>query len=157
MALAFRMDLTRVSTFMVAQAGSNRSYGWLGVPDGHHTLTHHRNNAEKIAKIKKINQFHVEQFAYFIQKLKAIPEGEGTLLENCMVMLGSGIADGNRHSHHDLPTLLAGRGGGTIESGRHLRYSKDTPLCNLFLDMLDRVGVQAHEFGDSTGRLGNLS
>ena len=142
---------------MIASDGSNRSYDWLGVREGHHSLSHHEHNPAKIEQVRKIDRYHVEQFAYFVQKLKGIREGEGTLLDNCMVVLGSGIGDGNRHNHHDLPVLLAGRGGGTITPGRHVRYDRNTPICNLYLSMLERAGVQADRFGDSSGKLDRLA
>ena len=151
--LAFRTDTTRVATFMLANAGSNRSYPMVGVNEGHHQLSHHQNNAEKIAKLQKIDQFLVGEFAYFLRQLQAVPEGQGTLLDQCMVLYGSGLSDANRHSHHALPILLAGRGGGTIQTGRHLRMPDETPLNNLFLSMLDRVGADVESIGDSSGRL----
>ena len=151
--LAFRTDSTRIATFVFANDGSNRSYGAIGVPEGHHDLSHHGHDARKQEKIRSINRFHVEQYAYLIERLKEVPEGEGTLLDHCMVLYGSGISDGNAHSHEDLPILLAGKGNGTIRSGRHVRFSKETPLTNLHLSMLDRMGVPVTSFGDSTGRL----
>lgn len=156
LALSFQMDLTRISTFMVARDGSDRSYGWLGVNEGHHTLSHHGKNPDKIEQIRKIDRYHVEQYAYFLEKLQSIKEGDGTLLDNCMVMMGSGIGDGDRHNHDELPVLLAGKGGGAITPGRHLRYSRDTPLCNLYQSMLGAMGVECDRFGDSTSALKNL-
>lgn len=155
LALAFRTDTTRVSSFMIAHDGSNRSYPMAGVSDGHHDLSHHGGNAEKKAKIARINRFHITQFAYFLERLKSIREGTGTLLDQCMIVYGSGIADGNAHSHHDLPVLLAG-GGGAFRTGRHVRFAKDTPMTNLYLAMLERAGVKAERFGDSTGVLKGL-
>jgi hypothetical protein len=155
--LAFQTDTTRVSSFMIAHDGSNRSYPSIGVPDGHHDISHHGGNAEKKEKIAKINRFHMTQFARFLERLKSVREGEGTLLDNCMIVYGSGIADGNAHSHHDLPVLLAGRGGGAFQTGRHLRYAKDTPMSNLYLAMLERMGVKEQRFGDSTEVLKGLS
>lgn len=157
LALAFQTDVTRISTFVLANEGSNRSYREIGVSDGHHDLSHHGNNREKLEKIRQINTFHMEQFAYFLAKLKDTREGDGNLLDNSMIMYGSGNGDGNRHNHDDLPILLVGKGGGTISTGRHVRYSRNTPLCNLFLSMLERVGVEVPRFGDSTGRLSGLS
>ncbi len=154
--LAFRTDTTRIATFMLANEGSNRAYRMVDVTDGHHELSHHQNRPEKIEQIKKIDRFLLSQFGYFLEQLKAIPEGEGTLLDNCMILYGGGLADGNRHEHHDLPILLAGKGGGTILTGRHVRYPRETPLNNLFLSMLDRVGAPADQLGDSTGRLPGL-
>jgi hypothetical protein len=154
--LAFQSDLTRVATFVLANDGSNRSYRDYGVPEGHHDMSHHGGSKTKKAKIQKINQFHIEQVAYLLGKLQAVQEGNGTLLDNCMIVYGSGISDGNRHNHDDLPILLAGKGGGTLKTGRHLRYPKETPLMNLYLCMLDRVGVHVDSFGDSKGRLTGL-
>lgn len=157
LALAFQTDSTRVATFMIAHDGSNRAYPFIGVSDGHHDLSHHGGNAEKKGKIARINRFHVEQFAYFLEKLKTIKEGEGTLLDNCMLVYGSGIADGDAHSHHDLPVLLAGRGRGTLKTGRHVRFESKTPMTNLYLSLLERMEVQAERLGDSTGKLDKLS
>ncbi|MBI3461878.1 MAG: DUF1552 domain-containing protein [Planctomycetes bacterium] len=154
--LAFRSDATRIATFMVGNEGSNRPYPMVGVNAGWHELSHHQGAEEKIAKIKKIDLFHVEQFAYFLEKLKAVKEGEGTLLDNCMVLYGSGLSDGNRHDHHNLPVVLAGRAGGSIVPGRHIQVGRETPMNNLFLSMVERVGAQASSFGDSTGTLKEL-
>lgn len=156
MVMAFQTDLTRISSFMFADAGSNRSYRQIDVPDGHHTLSHHQSDPKKLGKISKINRFHVAQFAYLLEKMKSIPEGDGSLLDNCMVCYGSAISDGNRHNNENLPILLAGRGGGSIDPGRHVRFQEETPLCNLFMSMLDRVGAPVDFIGDSTGRLANL-
>jgi hypothetical protein len=157
LALAFQTDTTRVSTFLVAHDGSNRAYPSIGVSDGHHDLSHHGGNEEKKKKIARINRFHIEQLAYFLDKLKAIKEGDGTLLDNCMIVYGCGIADGNAHAHHNLPVLLAGRGGGTLGGGRHVRFAKDTPVTNLYLSMLDRMGAPTERLGDSTGKLVGLA
>jgi hypothetical protein len=156
-ALAFQTDTTRISTFIMAHDGSNRQYPFIGVRDGHHDLSHHGGDEEKKEKIAKINRFHVTQFAYFLQKLKSIKEGDGTLLDNCMIAYGSGLGDGNRHNHDNLPVLLAGKGGGTIQSGRHVRFSKETPMTNLFLSMLERMSAPTERLGDSTGSLTQLS
>ncbi len=153
LALAFQGDLTRVATFVVANEGSNRAYPFIEVPDGHHDLSHHGNNPEKQAKIRQINHFHVTQLAYFLEKLHGISEGERSLLDNSMILYGSGLGDGNAHNHDNLPILLAGRGGGTIATGRHIRYEKETPLNNLYLSMLDRVESSVEILGDSTGRV----
>ena len=157
MVLAFQTDSTRISTFMLADEGSNRSYRDIGVPDGHHDLSHHGGDPKKHAKIREINRFHVTQLAYLLERLRSIPEGEGTLLDNCMIVYGAGISDGNRHNKEHLPVLLAGRGQGTIDTGRHVRYEEETPMCNLFLSMLDRLHVSADFIGDSTGRLPGLT
>jgi hypothetical protein len=156
MVLAFQADLTRVATFMFANEGSNRPYKQIGIGDGHHDLSHHERNAEKQEKIRQINRFHVEQLAYILGKMQAIKEGDGTLLDNSMVVYGGGISDGNRHNHDDLPILLAGKGGGTIKTGRHVRYERNTPLNNLYLSMLDRMGIPGETLGDATGKLQGL-
>jgi len=156
-AVAFQTDSTRITSMMIAKAGSNRSYPFIGVSGAHHSLSHHGNKKEKQEDIAKINKFHVEQFAYLLKRLKATPEGEGTLLDNVMLVYGSAIADGNRHAHHDLPIVMAGGGGGTINTGRHIRYESKTPLNNLFLSMLDRMDVKIDQMGDSTGRLDKLA
>ena len=157
MVLAFQTDVTRVVTCMFAREGSEQKYRMIGVNEGHHELTHHRNDPEKIAKVIKINNYHMQQFAYLIGKLKSVPEGEGSLLDNCMIAYGSGNSDGNRHTHEELPILVAGKGGGSIQSGRHLRYPGETPVNNLWLAMLDRMGVPTPSLGDSTGVLPGLS
>jgi hypothetical protein len=155
--LAFQTDQTRVATFVFANEGSNRNYRLIDVPEGHHDLSHHGNNAEKKEKLHKINRFHIEQFAYSLNKLKSIREGDSTLLDQCMILYGSGNSDGNRHNHDDLPILLVGKGGGSLRTGRHIRYPRNTPLCNLYLEMLDRMGCRMDRFGDSTGRLPSLT
>ena len=157
MILAFQTDVTRVSTFMLANAGSNRSYRPIGVNEGHHSLSHHQNDRDKLEKISKINTFHVEQLSYMLQKMKSIPEGDGSLLDLCMIVYGSGISDGNRHNNENLPIVLAGRGGGWIRPGRHIQYSGDTPLNNLFVTMLNQAGATTDSFNDSTGTLPFLS
>ncbi len=154
--LAFQCDLTRIATFVFANDGSNRSYREIGVADGHHDLSHHGGDAAKEAKIQKINRFHVAQLAYLLDKLKTVPEGDGNLLDHCMIVFGSGISDGNAHSHDNLPILLAGKANGTIKTGRHIRYQSETPVTNLYLSMLRRMGVAAARFGDSTGELSAL-
>ncbi len=155
--LAFQTDLTRIATFVYANEGSNRSYRLINVSEGHHDLSHHGNNRDKQDKIKQINTFHIEQFAYLLGKLKAIREGDRTLLDNCMILYGSGNGDGNRHNHDELPILLAGKGAGTLSCNRHVRYPRNTPLANLFLALLDRMGARSERLGDSTGVLGQLT
>jgi hypothetical protein len=157
MVLAFQTDVTRVITCMIAREGSEQKYRMIGINEGHHELTHHRNDPEKIAKVSKINTYHIDQFAYFLGKLKSVTEGEGTLLDNCMIAYGSGNSDGNRHTHEELPILLAGKGGGSIKAGRHIRYPSETPVNNLWLSMLDRMGAPTETLGDSTGVLTGLS
>jgi len=151
MLLAFQTDATRIVTFMSANEGSNRSYRMVGVNSGHHELSHHRSDPEKVEQLQKIDSFLVGEFARFLGKLKETPEGAGNLLDNCMVMYGSGLSDGNRHKHDDLPIILAGRGCGTIKSGRHIVIREGAPLNNLFLSMLDRMGASVASLGDSTG------
>ena len=157
MVLAFQADLTRVSTFMIANDGSNRSYKSIGVSDGHHDMSHHGKDEQKLAAKLKIDTYHVEQLAYILNKMQSIKEVDGhTLLDNSMIVYGAGIGDGDRHNHDDLPILLAGRGGGKIASGRHIRYESNTPMNNLFVSMLDRMGVPGETIGDSTGKLTSL-
>ncbi len=153
LALALQTDSTRIATMMIQREGSNRAYPFLGVTEGHHELSHHGNNAEKKEKIAKINRFHMEQVAYFLGKLQSMKEGSGTVLDHSMIVIGSAIADGNAHAHHDLPVLLAGGGGGSLRPGRHVRYDKETPMTNLYLSLLDRMGVKPARLGDSTGKL----
>jgi hypothetical protein len=154
--LAFQADLTRVATFMFGNAGSNRSYSFIGVPEGHHDLSHHGGDKEKHAKISQINKFHVENLAYLLDKLHSVREGDGTLLDQAMIAYGSGLGDGNAHNHDNLPVLVAGRGGGTIQAGRHVKLDKETPLNNLWLSLLDRIDAHADHLGDSTGRVEDL-
>jgi hypothetical protein len=156
MVLAFQTDTTRICTYIFADEGSNRPYRMLGISSGHHELSHHGRDKEKLESLRKINHFHMEAYAYVINKLRSIKEGEGTLLDNCMIVYGSGISDGDRHNHDDLPVLLAGRGGGTITPGRHVKYSNGTPMANLHLSLLDRLGCKVEKLGDSSGRAGNL-
>ena len=152
-ALAFQTDMTRVISFMMAREGSNRPYRTIGISDGHHNLTHHQNEEDKIAKVTKINELHVRMFAYMLERLQATPDGAGNLLDNSMILFGSSIGDGNLHTHHDLPIVLAGGGAGQVKGNRHLTFPKDTPLNNLLLTMLANAGVPAEQFGDSTGKL----
>lgn len=156
-AVALHGDITRTCTLMLGRAGSNRSYPFIGVSDGHHWLSHHGGDAEKQAKIRQINRFLVEQFAYLLGKLKSIQEGDRSLLDNCMIVYGSGIADGNAHNHDNLPILLAGRDGGTIDPGRHIRYTDHEPLMNLYLAMLRRAGIKIDSVGDSKRPLPGLT
>ena len=134
-----------------------RVYPEIGVPDPHHPLTHHRDNPDWIEKVTQINCLHTELFARFLKMLKSTSEGDGSLLDHSMIVYGSGIADGNRHTHEDLPVLLAGRGNGSLKPGRHIVYPAGTPVTNLYLGLLDRVGVYPEKLGDSTGRIEQLS
>ncbi len=156
-AIAFQADLTRVATVMLGREGSNRTYREIGISEAHHGMTHHKGDPDKIEKISKINRYHAEQLAYFLGKLKSIEEPGGSVLDQSMVLYGSGLSDGNRHDHADLPTLLAGRAGGTLKPGRHVVYQSETPLANLFVSMLDRMGVKPESVGDSTGPLERLA
>jgi len=157
MAAAFQTDSTRVATFMIGREGSTRTYREIGISDAHHPLTHHRNDPELIEKVTRINCFHMQQYAYFLNKLSSIQEGDGTLLDNVMIVYGSGLSDGNRHDHANLPVMIAGGGAGSLKTGRHIRYKKDTPMANLLVSMLDRMGVQHGLPGDATGPLDRLS
>ncbi|QDU61062.1 hypothetical protein Pan216_19150 [Planctomycetes bacterium Pan216] len=157
MLLAFWTDSTRVSTFMFGNAQTGRNFSFIdGVKSSYHGISHHRNDPKRIAEYEKIGTWHIEQFAYFLEKMKSISEGESTLLDNSMVMFGSTLRDGNKHDPHDLPIILAGRGGGSLRPGRRIRFTRDTPLCNLYLSMLERMGIEEKRFGDSTGKLRGL-
>ncbi len=156
MLIAFQADLTRVVTFLVTHEGTSRAYREIGISDGHHPLTHHRNQADLIEKVAQINDYQMKQFALWMAKMKSIKEGDRSLLDNCMIVYGAGLSDGNRHLHEDLPTLIAGRGGNFIKTGRRVVYRRETPMCNLFLTMMDRMGVHMEHFGDATGRLDGL-
>ncbi|MEM6471678.1 MAG: DUF1552 domain-containing protein [Planctomycetota bacterium] len=151
--LAFQTDSTRILSFMFTNAASNRSYKQIGVSECHHELSHHGKSKHKQAQIAKINRFHADRFAYLLEKMRSVREGERTLLENSMVVYGSGISDGDRHNHDDLPILLAGNAGGRLQTGRHLTYRNGTPLCNLYLWMMHQMGAKAKSFGDSNGLL----
>lgn len=153
LALAFQTDTTRIGTLMLAGDGSNRVFPEIGVKEGHHHLSHHQNDQDMIDKIRRIDRFHVERFARFVERLARMREGEGTVLDHSLIVFGGGISDGNRHNHENLPVLLAGRGSGSVETGRLIRAPVETPLCNLYLSMLDRVGCGPERFADSTGRL----
>jgi hypothetical protein len=156
MILAFQTDMTRICTFMFANEGSNRAYRKIGIAEGHHDLSHHGRSPEKLAKIQQINQFHTEQLAYILEKMQSIKEGNGTLLDNTLLVYGGGISDGDRHNHDDLPILLAGGANMGVKGGRHIKYNNGTPMTNLFLTMFDKVGIPADTIatlGDSTGRL----
>jgi hypothetical protein len=152
--VAWQTDMTRVSSFMLGRDGSNRAYREIGISDGHHSISHHQGDADKVEKLIKIDELHVAMFAYLLEKLKATPDGDGTLLDHSMVLFGSSISESNIHTHDDLPIVLAGGAGGRLKGNRHLAYPKETPLNNLFLNMFDLAGVpHVDGFGDSTGRL----
>lgn len=155
--VALQADITRISTLLYSREGSNRAYPALGFTDGHHPITHHRYIPDLVEKVTKINCYHLEQFAYLVKKLKSIQEGDGTLLDHCMLIYGSSLSDGNRHSHEDLPVIIVGRGNGRLKTGRHLVYDDKPPMTNLFLTLLDKMGVPTEKLGDSTGKLAYLS
>ncbi|MDX1981807.1 MAG: DUF1552 domain-containing protein [Bryobacteraceae bacterium] len=154
--VAFRADLSRVLTFLVTREGTSRAYREIGIADGHHPLTHHRNDPAMMEKVAQINTYHMTQFAGWVEKLKSIKEGDSTLLDNSMIVYGAGLSDGNRHTHEDLPTIIVGSGGGAIKGGRRILYRKETPMSNLFVTMMDRMGAPVEYFGDSTGRIDGL-
>jgi hypothetical protein len=157
LALAYQCDLTRVGTFMIGKEVSGRSYPEIGVPDGHHACSHHQNDPAKLEKLAKINRFHMEHFAYFLEKLRTTPDGDGSLLDHSIFVYGSGISDGNIHFHLDLPMVVVGGGAGTLKGGRHVRYKDDTPIANLYVSLLDKLGLPMDQFGDSTGQLDALA
>ncbi len=154
--LALQGDITRVVTFQLARETSNRTYPEIGVSDPHHLLTHHGNDPEKIAKVAKINQFHVSLFAEFLQKLQSTPEGNGSLLDHVLYLYGSGMGNPNVHDHVNLPIIVAGGAAGNMRGGRHIRYKEATPLANLHLTLLDKVGVRLDSFADSDGKVDEL-
>lgn len=158
MALALQTDSTRVISFMFANDVSGRNFSFVdGVRGGHHELSHHENKEDKIEQYKRINRWHVEQYVYLLERLRSIPEGEGTLLDNSLILLGCGMSDGNRHDPNNLPILVGGGGGGNWKTGQHLASPRNTPLCNLYVSMLERMGTPVMEFGDSTGPLAGLT
>ena len=154
--LALQGDITRVITFQLARETSNRSYTEIGVPDPHHPTSHHGGDPDKLAKIAKINQFHVSLFAYFLEKLNSVSEGNGTLLDNSLYLYGSGMGNSNIHDHVNLPIVVAGGAAGKVRGGRHLKYAEAAPLANLHLTMLDAVGIRLDSFQDSTGKIDTL-
>lgn len=156
--IAYQTDMTRVVSCMIAREGSNRSYRSIGVPDGHHSVTHHQNDPEKIEKTAKINHLHTQTFAYLLEKMRSTPDGNGTLLDHSMILYGSSISDGNAHTHDNLPLVLAGGGCGQIKGNRHIRFPKETPMNNLLLTMLSKAGVHpSSKLGDSNGFLEHIS
>ncbi len=156
-ALSFWTDSTRVSTFMFGNSVSGKDFTFLdGVSGGHHQISHHENHDDKLEQYKRINCWHLAQYAYLLERLRSFKEGDGTVLDNSMILFGAGMRDGNAHSPRDLPIVLAGKGGGTLATGRHLAYEKNTPLCNLYVSMLRRMGAPVDRFADSTGELKGL-
>ena len=154
--LAYQGDITRVTTFQIARETSNRSYPEIGISDPHHPLSHHGDNPEKIEKMSKINAFHVSLFAEYLERLKNTPEGNGSLLDNVLLLYGSGIGNPNVHNHSNLPIIVAGGAAGGMKGNRHIRYKEPKPLANLHLSLLDKVGVKVDQFGDSTGKIDGL-
>lgn len=151
--LAYQADITRVISFMLGRELSQRTYPVIGVSDAHHSLTHHQGDKAKIARVTKINTYHIQLFAKFLEKMKATPDGDGSLLDHSMILYGGGISDGNLHNHSPLPAILAGGGAGRLKGGTHIRFADHTPMANLLLTMLDKAGVPANKLGDSTGKL----
>ena len=156
LALAYQTDLTRVSTFMLAREVSGRAYPEIGVSDSHHPLSHHQNEAAKLDRLHRINEYHFRPFAHLVKKLAAIPEGDGTLLDHSLFLYGTGISDSNTHFHDDLPIAVVGGKAAGVTGGRYIRYAQGTPLANLHVTLLDKLGVHVEKFGDSTGKLDNL-
>jgi hypothetical protein len=157
MALAYQTDLTRVCTFMIGREQSTRTYPEIGVPEPHHPISHHQQRPEYLEKLAKINAFHLKLFAGFLEKLRSTRDGDGTLLDNVMLLYGSGLSNPDDHNHHDLPILVAGGGSGQLRGGRHIRYPLDTPLANLHMTLLDKMGIPVERLGDSTGKIELLS
>jgi len=155
--VAFQADMSRIVTFLVTREGTSRPYREIGIADGHHPLTHHQGKMELLDKVTKINEYHMQQFAAWMMRLKSIKEGDASILDNSMIVYGAGLSDGNRHTHEDLPVMVMGRGGNHFKGGRRITYRKETPISNLYLTMMDRLGVQTDDFGDSTGRIDGLN
>ena len=157
LALAYQTDLTRISTFMLAREVSGRAYPEIGVSDSHHPLSHHQDEPAKLKRLHMVNEYHLQQFAYLVAKLDALPEGDGTMLDSTLFLYGTGISDSNTHFHDDLPIALVGGKNAGIKGGRYIRYPAETPLANLHVTILEKLGVPVEAFGDSTGRLDRLT
>ena len=157
LALAYQTDLTRVSTFMLAKEVSGRAYPEIGVSDSHHPLSHHQDEPGKLERLHKVNEYHFQQFAHLAAKLAAMPEGDGTMLDHTVLLYGTGISDSNTHFHDDLPVAVVGGKGAGIRGGRYVRHADGTPISNLYVSLLDRLGVTVDAFGDSTGRIETLT
>jgi hypothetical protein len=157
LALAYQTDMTRISTFMLAREVSAHAYPEIGVSDSHHPLSHHQDEAAKLERLHKINEYHFQQFAYLVKKMATIPEGDGTLLDHTLFLYGTGISDSNTHFHDDLPIALIGGKGTGIVGGRYIRHPKGTPLANLYVSLLDKLGFPVEKFGDSNGKLARLT
>jgi hypothetical protein len=151
--LAYQSDLTRVSTFMLARELSGRTYPEIGVPDAHHPTSHHKDDRELIAKVAKINTYHTSLFAYYVEKLRATQDGDGSLLDHMMVIYGAGMSDSNRHDPNNLPLLLVGGAGGRLKGGRHIKYRDNPPMANLLITLMDKLGLPIEQIGNSTGKL----
>jgi hypothetical protein len=152
-AVAFQADVTRVFTLLLGREQTNRPYPFIGVAEAHHAISHHQNDPVKLAKCATINRYHIGLLARFVERLQATPDGDGTLLDHSMILQGSGLSNSDQHSHIDLPLVLVGGGSGQLKGGRHLTFPKDTPMNNLHLSLLDKVGVNVEKFGDSTGEI----
>jgi hypothetical protein len=152
-ALAFQADITRVFTLLLGREQTNRPYPFIGVPEAHHAISHHQNDPVKLAKCAKVNAYHISLLARFAEKLRSTRDGDGTLLDHSMILQGSGLSNSDQHSHIDLPLVVVGGGGGRLKGGRHLKFPKDTPMNNLHMALLDKVGVEVEKFGDSTARI----
>jgi hypothetical protein len=157
MAVAFQTDLTRVSTFLVGREKSTRTYPEIGVPEPHHPVSHHQKQPEMLQKLARINAYHVKMLAHLLEKLRSTPDGDGSLLDHAMIVYGAGMSNPDNHFHHDLPCLLAGGGGGSVKGGRHVKLPYDTPMSNLHLTVLDKMGIPVERFGDSNGKIELLS
>jgi hypothetical protein len=157
MRVAFQTDMTRIATFMLTREGSSRTYREIDLPEAHHPLTHHKGDPEMIEKVYRINRYHMDLFAEFIGKMAKTPDGDGSLLDHSMIVYGAGLADGNRHEHVNLPVMITGGACGKIKTGRHLQLAAKTPINNLYISMLDRMGVPVESLGDSTGPLRELT
>jgi hypothetical protein len=156
-ALAFQSDTTRISTFMFGNAVSGRNFSFLdGVRGGHHDISHHQKDADKLRMYQLINRWHIEQYTYLLRKLRDMKEGEGTVLDNSMILFGAGLRDGDSHSPHNLPLVLAGKAGGRLATGQHLVYERDSPLADLYVSMLDAFGTPVERFADGTGPLAGV-
>ena len=155
--LAFQADITRVTSFMMARENINRSYNEIGLPEAHHSMSHHGNNPEKMKDFTKLNTYHVDTLAYYLDRLQSVPDGDGTLLDGTVVLFGSGMSDGNIHNNYNVPVVVVGGPERGLEGDRHLVYPKGTPLANLSLSLMAKFGVREEAFGDSTGQLPLLS
>jgi hypothetical protein len=155
--LAFQADITRVSSFMMARENINRSYPEIGLPEAHHSMSHHGNNPEKMKAFAKLNTYHVETMTYFLKKLESIPDGDGSLLDHTVVIYGGGMSDGNTHNNYSVPVVMVGGGALSLKGNRHVKFPKGTPLANLMLGVMDRFGVNVDKFGDSTAEIDLLT